>query len=57
MIKLVDGTEWSDQDYHAQKAFELGCTRAEAKSWLLIQNYSQFIPRLNDLKWSSKKEE
>ncbi len=56
MIKLVDGTEWSDQDYHAQKAFELGCTRAQAKSWLLIQNYSRGTRPLNALIWSSKEE-
>lgn len=41
MITLNDGTQWPDGDYHAQKAKELGCTRFQAKSWLLIWNYSQ----------------
>lgn len=39
MIKLIDNTEWPDDDYHAQKAFEMGCTRAHAKSRLLLWNY------------------
>jgi len=39
MIKLKDGTEWPEEDYHAQQALKYGWTRWEAKSYLLIQNY------------------
>ncbi len=51
MIKLNDNTEWPDSDYHAQRAKELGCTRAQAKSWLMIQNYSEGTRPLNQVNW------
>ncbi len=55
MIKLKDGTEWPDNDYHAQRAKELGCTRSEAKSWLMIQNYSEGTRPLNQVNWKQGK--
>jgi hypothetical protein len=55
MIKLIDGTEWPDGDYHAQKALEMGCTRAQAKSRLLMWNYSEGPVKLSDLLWDSEK--
>jgi hypothetical protein len=41
MIRLIDGTEWPNKDYHAKMAFQFGCTRSEAKHWLLMHNYSR----------------
>jgi len=40
MIRLIDGTEWNDDDKHAQYAQRHGCTRAQAKNYLLLKNYS-----------------
>lgn len=39
MIRLADGTEWNDDDYHAQLAQRHGCTRAQAKNYNVLRNY------------------
>lgn len=40
MIRLIDGTEWNDDDYYAQVAQRRGWTRSRAKNYCLLSNYS-----------------
>lgn len=53
MITLKDGSQWPDEDHHAQNAKGMGCTRAEAKSRLFIWVYAKptKFSVTNDREW------
>jgi hypothetical protein len=48
-IKLIDGTEWSDGDLHAQRAKEWGMTRVAAKARGFMLDYCTPGQSLNAL--------